>query len=139
MGNCCSPGCRLWCLWWCLFVLSFFPRGILDEILNLIEPVSEGFPSYSIKSQISFQTPRGKKDSTKDATKDTTNDSQVNSYFPYRWSPASLTINIYFYLFLYLYPTRIMITNGTPHLKSLKSQNRRAAFGRLGVGWGGLN
>ena len=28
------------------FVLSFFPRGILDEILNLIESVSEGFPSY---------------------------------------------------------------------------------------------
>ena len=50
MGNCCSPGCRLWCLWWCLFVLSFFPRGVLDEILNLIEPVSEGFPSYSYTS-----------------------------------------------------------------------------------------
>ena len=30
----------------CLFVLSFFPRGVLDEILNLIESVSEGFPSY---------------------------------------------------------------------------------------------
>ena len=44
MGNCCSPGCRLWCLWLCLFVLSFFPRGVLDEILNLIESVSEGFP-----------------------------------------------------------------------------------------------
>ena len=29
------------------FVLSFFPRGALDEILNLIESVSEGFPSYS--------------------------------------------------------------------------------------------
>ena len=24
----------------------FFPRGVLDEILNLIESVSEGFPSY---------------------------------------------------------------------------------------------
>ena len=47
LGNCCSPGCRLWCLWWCLFVLSFFPRGVLDEILNLIESVSEEFPSYS--------------------------------------------------------------------------------------------
>ena len=30
-----------------LFVLSFFPRGVLDEILNLIESVSEDFPSYS--------------------------------------------------------------------------------------------
>ena len=32
------------------FVLSFFPRGVLDEILNLIESVSEGFPSYSFLS-----------------------------------------------------------------------------------------
>ena len=30
-----------------LFVLSFFTRGVLDEILNLIESVSEGFSSYS--------------------------------------------------------------------------------------------
>ena len=46
MGNCCSPGCRLRCLLWCLFVLFLFPRGVLDEILNLIESVSEGFPSF---------------------------------------------------------------------------------------------
>ena len=32
-----------------VIVLSFFPRGVLDEILNLIESVSEGFPSYSLK------------------------------------------------------------------------------------------
>ena len=31
------------------FVLSFFPRDVLDEILNLIESVSEGFPSYSYR------------------------------------------------------------------------------------------
>ena len=31
------------------FVLSFFPRDVLDEILNLIGSVSEGFPSYSFK------------------------------------------------------------------------------------------
>ena len=31
-------------------MLSFFPRGVLDEILNLIESVSEGFPSYSCKT-----------------------------------------------------------------------------------------
>ena len=30
------------------FLLSFFPRGVLDEILNLIESVSGGFPSYSL-------------------------------------------------------------------------------------------
>ena len=28
-------------------MLSFFPRGVLDESLNLIESVSEEFPSYS--------------------------------------------------------------------------------------------
>ena len=31
-------------------MLSFFPRGVLDEILNLIESVSEGFPSFSPRS-----------------------------------------------------------------------------------------
>ena len=28
-------------------MLSFFPRDVLDEILDLIESVSEGFPAYS--------------------------------------------------------------------------------------------
>ena len=28
-------------------MLSFFPRNVLDEILNLIETVFEGFPTYS--------------------------------------------------------------------------------------------
>ena len=28
-------------------MLSFLPRDVLDEILNLIESVFEGFPSYS--------------------------------------------------------------------------------------------
>ena len=34
-------------IWWCLFVLSFFPRDVLYEILDLIESVSEGFPTSS--------------------------------------------------------------------------------------------
>ena len=29
------------------FCAVLFPRGVLDEILNLIESVSEDFPSYS--------------------------------------------------------------------------------------------
>ena len=33
-------------------MLSFFPRGVLDGILNLIESVSEGFPSYSCISEL---------------------------------------------------------------------------------------
>ena len=36
------------------FVLSFFPRDVLDEILNLIESVSEDFPSYSFLISICF-------------------------------------------------------------------------------------
>ena len=31
-------------------MLSFFPRGVLDGILNLIESVSEDFPSYSCRT-----------------------------------------------------------------------------------------
>ena len=71
----------------------------------------------------------GKKTAQRDINKDITIDSQVNSHFPYRWSQASLTFNIYFYLFLYLYITRIAVNNDTPHLKSPKNQNRRAALG----------
>ena len=33
-------------------MLSFFPRDVLDEILNLIESVSGGFPSYSCISEL---------------------------------------------------------------------------------------
>ena len=29
------------------FVLSFFPRDAVDEIWDLIESISEGFPAYS--------------------------------------------------------------------------------------------
>ena len=32
-------------------MLSFFPRDVLDEILDLIESVSGGFPTYSYKYQ----------------------------------------------------------------------------------------
>ena len=32
-------------------MLSFFPRDVLHEILNLIESVSEGFPSYSSEKE----------------------------------------------------------------------------------------
>ena len=35
-------------------MLSFFPRGVLDEILNLIESVSGEFPSYSYFSYLLF-------------------------------------------------------------------------------------
>ena len=43
MGNSCLPGCRLWCLWWRLFVLSCFPLDVLDEICDVIESVPRNF------------------------------------------------------------------------------------------------
>ena len=45
----------------------------------------------------------GKSTAQKDTIIDITSDSQANSNFPNRWSPASLTFNNYFYLFLYLH------------------------------------
>ena len=75
----------------------------------------------------------GKRTAQKDTIIDITSDSQVNNNFPYRWTPASLTFNNYFYLFLYLYITWITINNNAPHLKSPKNQNRRAALGRPGA------
>ena len=52
----------------------------------------EGKPSEtdSIKFKISSKTPVGKRTAQKDTIIDITSDSQVNSNFPYRWSPASL-------------------------------------------------
>ena len=35
-------------------MLSFFPRGVLDEILNLIGSVSEEFPSYSYSESVTL-------------------------------------------------------------------------------------
>ena len=75
----------------------------------------------------------GKRTAQKDITIDTTSDSQVTSNFLNRWSPASLTFNNYFYLFLYLYLTWITTNNNAPHLKSPKNQSRRAALGRPAI------
>ena len=74
-----------------------------------------------------------KRTAQKDITIDSTSDSQVNSNFPNRWSPASLTLNNYFYQFLYLYITWITTNNNAPHLKSPKNQSRRAALGRPAI------
>ena len=37
-------------------MLSFFPRDVLDEILNLIESVSEDFPSYFFNACLSVHS-----------------------------------------------------------------------------------
>ena len=46
---------------------------------------------------------------------------------------ASLTLNIYFYLHLFLHLTRKTKHNQTPHLKPPKNQNRRAALGQPAI------
>ena len=46
----------------------------------------------------------GKRTAQKDTIIDITSDSQVNSNFPYRWSPASQTFNNYFQpIFIFIY------------------------------------
>ena len=47
MGNSCLPGLSLVISLMGLFVLSFLPLDVLDEILDLIVSVSECFPIYS--------------------------------------------------------------------------------------------
>ena len=83
----------------------------------------------------------GKRTAQKDITMDTTSDSQVNSHFPNKWSPASLTFNNYFYLFLYLYITWISTNNNAPHLKSPKNQKQKSCLGTASNKnyWGALN
>ena len=71
----------------------------------------------------------GKRIAQKDTIIDITSDSQVNSNFPNWWSPASLTFNNYFYLFLYLYVTWITINSNAPHLKSPKNQKQKSRLG----------
>ena len=125
-----------------LYLLIDYRRFKMMHIWCILVTIGNGFLKNNSKSrkenpqkltELSLRShPRhlvGKRTAQKDATKDITNDSQLNSYFPYRWSLASLTTNIYFYLFLYLYITRMAINNGTPHLKSLKSQTQKSLLG----------
>ena len=62
------------------FVLSFFPRDVLDEILNLIESVSEDFPSYSYIYLFGTKTRKWISDHVK---------SKSNSVFQYSKAGAS--------------------------------------------------
>ena len=72
---------------------------------------SFGFKSrYEIPQKMTQLRPRShprhlvrKRTAQKDAIKDTTSDSQVNSCFPYRWPPASLTLfTIFTYFYIYI-------------------------------------
>ena len=90
----------------------------------------------------------GQKTAQKDTIIDITSDSLINTNFPYRWSPASLIFNNYFYLFFfYLYITRIIINNNTPSLKIAKEPKQKGRLwtagneitGVGGKGAGGFN
>ena len=56
----------------------------------------------------------GKRTAQKDTIIDIKSDSQVNSNFPNRWSPASLTFNNYFYLFLWKWSGGAMVLGKLP-------------------------
>ena len=58
MGNCCSAAVAGNVYDGVFFVLSFFPRDVLDEVLDLIESVSEGFPTYSFIDTLVLFGPR---------------------------------------------------------------------------------
>ena len=58
----------------------------------------------------------GRRTAQKDTIIDITSDSQVNSNFPYRWSPASLTFNKYSCLFWYNFATLVGFATISLHL-----------------------
>ena len=103
-----------------IFLMLFIYKSRQENPQKLTQLSPRSHPRHLVR----------KRTAQKDTIIDITSDSQVNSHFPYSWSPASLTFNKYFYSFLHLYITRTAINNNTPDLKSLKNQNRRAAFGR---------
>ena len=76
-------------------VFNYIYRSRKENPQKLTQLSSKSHPRHLVR----------KRTAQKDITIDTTSDSQVNSNFPNRWSPASLTFNNYFYLFLYLYIT----------------------------------
>ena len=43
-------------------MLSFFPRDVLDEIWDLIESVSEGFPTYFYTACPKLSVPKNSRD-----------------------------------------------------------------------------
>ena len=100
-----------------IYLCSLCPRGDTDviKVNDVIKQLSETHSCIFVDinksrkenpqklTQLSSRShPRhlvGKRTAQKDITIDTTSDSQVNSNFPNKWSPASLTFNNYFYLF----------------------------------------
>ena len=106
-------------------------KGIEVLHTSIVKVGWKTFRNRPTKSQSHPRHLAGKAQHKETSTK--TSQATTRCYFPYRWSPAGLIFNIYFYLFLYLYITRITINNDTPHRKPPKNQNRRAALGRPAI------
>ena len=88
-------------------VISRFPVSV-SQMAHRLDWKSRKENPQKLTQFSSRSHPRhlvGKRTAQKDTIIDITSDSQVNSNFPNRWSPASLTFNNYFYLSLYLYIT----------------------------------
>ena len=81
------------------------PTKQLTKRLKPLQKVRDGKEIPQKLAQLSPRShPRhleGQRTAQNDAIKDITSDSQVNRYFPYRWSPASLTI-IFTYFYIYI-------------------------------------
>ena len=87
------------------FVLSFFPRDVLDEILNLIESVSEDFPSYSFSV---INPPK--------LLEDLEEDPFINH------APTSICCELYYQNGMYLTPFTAMLTTAK-HINFNKNKN----------------
>ena len=111
-------------------LVAFYAKLNEYQRLNFIFRWKSRYENPQKLTQFNPRSHPRQRTAQKDTIIDTTSDSQINSNFSYRWSSGSLTFNNYFYLFLYSYIPRITINNNTPHLKSPKSQNRKAAMGR---------
>ena len=75
----------------------------------------------------------GRRTARKDSIIDITSDSQVNSNFPYRWSPASLTFNNYFYLFLCEFDIQLYIQHQTHFEYRTMGSTFRSAFKNINL------
>ena len=97
----------------CTYDFSIYDTPFMSQTFGLFTTFKWTIPSSGLDksrkenpqklTQLSSRShPRhlvGKRTAQKDTILDITSDSQVNSNFPYRWSPASLPFNNCFYLF----------------------------------------
>ena len=87
-----------------IYLFSFLSPSLWEKARYRLKYCLKGPLNPKQPTNQSRSHPRhlvGKRTAQKDTTIDTTSDSQVNSNLPNRRSPASLTFNNYFYLFLY--------------------------------------